>query len=56
MAEDSVEAARGRRKRSRAKARPSKRVSNLFHNLAWVAAAAIVGVPLLAGVLYLMNR
>jgi hypothetical protein len=51
-----VEAARSRRKRSRAKARPSKRVSNLFHNLAWVAVATIVGVPLLAGVLYLLNR
>jgi hypothetical protein len=49
VAGDSVEAPHGRRKRSRTKARPSKRVSNLFHNLAWVAAAAIVGVPLLAG-------
>jgi hypothetical protein len=48
-------ASRRRRAKSRSRKRGA-RISNLLENLGWLIVAAAVGVPLLAGALYMMSR
>jgi hypothetical protein len=48
-------AARRRRAKSRSRKRSAK-ISTLLENLGWLVLATAVGVPLLAGALYMMSR
>lgn len=48
-------ASRRRRAKSRSRKR-SARISKLLEDLGWLVVAAAVGVPLLAGALYMMSR
>ena len=50
-------AATSRRRRAKSRSRKrSDRISKLLENLGWLIAAAAVGVPLLAGALYMASR
>jgi hypothetical protein len=48
-------ASRRRRAKSRSRKRSAK-ISTLLENLGWLVLATAVGVPLLAGALYMMSR
>ena len=46
---------RSRRSRSTKKKKPSKRLTNFLYKFGWFLLAAVIGIPLLAGVLYGLN-
>ena len=50
-----AEARRERRRRRSRKKKRSARLTTVFENLGWIVVGVAVGVPLLAGLLYLAN-
>ena len=55
-ADDAEDVGERRRRRRDRRKRKNIRRSKLLYNLAWLAGGLAVGLPLLAGMLYIMSR